>query len=151
MLLGHTVLAMVGTRVARVRCNTCKGEHVYRASAPGTAKKRSSSASGTKPPARQTAASLDSLLEGRDMSHPHRYSIKDVFAKGEVVDHPTFGLGVVVDVRGDRFDSVFREGVKTLAQRKAVAEGAHRQDRVHPEIPEPDDDTVNVAHAQLPN
>src|SRR2546422_898504 len=30
MNLGHTILALVGTRPARVRCNTCHGEHNYR-------------------------------------------------------------------------------------------------------------------------
>lgn len=32
MLLGHTILAMVGSRIARVRCNTCQGEHNFRTS-----------------------------------------------------------------------------------------------------------------------
>ena len=31
MDLGHTILAMVGTKAARVRCNTCQGEHNYKA------------------------------------------------------------------------------------------------------------------------
>jgi hypothetical protein len=145
MPLGHTILAMVGPRIARVRCNTCQGEHVYRKEAPGTAvRKRSATASGAKPPPRHTASSLDALIEGRDISHPHRYSLKDLFTKGEVVDHPNFGVGVVVDVRGDRFDAVFREGVKTLAQRKAIAAATHRQERAPSETPdESADDAAN--------
>ena len=35
LTLAHTILAMVGTKLARVRCNTCNGDHAYR-SAPGT-------------------------------------------------------------------------------------------------------------------
>ena len=42
MELGHTILAMVGQTIARVQCNTCRGQHAYRA-APGTSKPRSSS------------------------------------------------------------------------------------------------------------
>src|SRR6266852_6391254 len=30
MELGHTVLAMMGQKPVRVRCNTCGGEHKYR-------------------------------------------------------------------------------------------------------------------------
>ena len=30
MSLAHTILAMVGTRIARVRCNTCGGDHAFR-------------------------------------------------------------------------------------------------------------------------
>lgn len=127
--LGHTALAMVGNRIARVRCNTCQGEHAYRANPPGTSTRapREKKPRSSKPDAR--AADLDELLEGRDASHAHRYSANELFTKGEVVDHPTFGLGVVVDVRGDRFDLVFRAGVKTLAQRKAYASLAKRNDR----------------------
>ena len=33
MNLGHTILAMVGSKPVRVRCNTCQGEHNYRGSA----------------------------------------------------------------------------------------------------------------------
>jgi hypothetical protein len=38
-----------------------------------------------------------------------------------VVEHPIFGTGVVVEIRGDRFDVLFRGGIKTLAQRRAYA------------------------------
>ena len=30
MELAHTILAMVGQKIARVRCNTCGSDHVYR-------------------------------------------------------------------------------------------------------------------------
>ena len=38
MTLGHTILAMVGTRIARVRCNTCNGDHVFRKESSSSAK-----------------------------------------------------------------------------------------------------------------
>jgi hypothetical protein len=118
--LAHTILAMVGARVARVRCNTCQSEHAYRATAKAAAKKRAESSKHlSKPEAR--LLNLDELLKGKDSGHPHRYSTGEVFARGEVVEHPTFGTGVVLGIRGDRFDSLFRAGVKTLAQRKAHA------------------------------
>jgi hypothetical protein len=30
LTLAHTVIAMVGDKPAKVKCNTCKGEHKYR-------------------------------------------------------------------------------------------------------------------------
>jgi hypothetical protein len=129
--LGHTVLAIAKNRIARVRCNTCQGEHAYRVSAPGTAKpRRESSGRSTRPEA--AALSLEELLEGRDVSHPHRYSAGELFAKGEVVQHTAFGTGVVVEVRGDRFDAIFPGGIKTLAQRKAYAALLKRHERPRP-------------------
>ncbi|MFY0576846.1 hypothetical protein ACN28S_23190 [Cystobacter fuscus] len=42
LTLAHTILAMVGTKIARVRCNTCNGDHAFR-SAPGTTDRPSTS------------------------------------------------------------------------------------------------------------
>jgi hypothetical protein len=119
--LAHTILAMVGARVARVHCNTCQSEHAYRATAKAAAKKRAekSGSRGGRPEAR--LLDLDELLKGKDSAHPHRYSTGELFARGEVVEHPIFGTGVVVEIRGDRFDVLFRGGIKTLAQRRAYA------------------------------
>ncbi len=144
MVLGHTVLAMVGARTARVRCNTCQGEHAFRSSEPGstlkTAKPRRAS---SKAAPRDVAPSFDAMIEGRDISKPHRFSLNDIFVKGEVLDHPTFGVGVVLDVRGDRFDIVFKDGVKTLAQKKTSAVHSHRQERArNNDIPEHEDPSL---------
>ena len=38
MTLAHTILAMVGTKIARVKCNTCGGDHVYRGTNTGDAR-----------------------------------------------------------------------------------------------------------------
>ena len=42
MTLAHTIMAMMGAKVARVQCNTCRGEHAYR-SEPGTSRKPAAS------------------------------------------------------------------------------------------------------------
>lgn len=125
MLLGHTVLAMVGARIAKVRCNTCQGEHAYKAGAPGTTPARAAA----EPKARRTAASasrstrtsreaetrpFEELYAGRDPGTATPYSPKHRFAKGELIHHPTFGIGVVQADRGDKADIAFRAGVKTL-------------------------------------
>lgn len=134
--LAHTILAMVGSRVARVRCNTCQGEHAYRATEKSPVRKRGQSTSKpSKPEAR--VHDLDELLSGKDVSRAHRYSTADLFGAGEVLDHPTFGVGVVIDVRGDRFDALFKGGLKTLAQRRAhAALTEHHERAAAPEMPD---------------
>jgi hypothetical protein len=148
--LGHTILAMVGNRIARVRCNTCQGEHAYRLSAPGTTKKKRSEGSRTsKPEAR--VLDLDELLKGRNMSHPHGYSTGEVFARGEVVEHPSFGTGVVIEIRGDRFDALFRIGLKTLAQRRAHAALTEHHERApSPDTIEDTEDAIATARENAP-
>src|SRR3954462_8059466 len=79
MTLGHTILAMVGSKPARVRCNTCQGEHNYRgASEP---KKRKPSEPRKKP----QVTSWEALLAKKDVSRARKYSTKETFATDEVM------------------------------------------------------------------
>jgi hypothetical protein len=64
------------------------------------------------------AASFDELLKGKDLTKAKAYSIKESFKVDEVVDHPTFGFGIVSAVRVDKVDITFKSDVKTLAHGK---------------------------------
>ena len=120
MLLGHTILAMVGSNPARARCNTCQGEHKYR-SGPAEPKK------GTWEPkvdrdrreAKPVVTSWEALLANKDVSRARKYSSKERFANDEVLSHPTFGIGLVQEVRGDKIQVAFKADVKTLVHGKA--------------------------------
>ena len=131
LTLAHTILAMVGTKIARVRCNTCNGDHAFR-SAPGTTDKPSPSArasgSGTKAPraSRATAEekiiiSFEEQLAGKDIANAPRYSPKDTYKPEQVIQHPTFGLGLVTAVRGDKVDITFKSETKTLVHGRGGA------------------------------
>lgn len=127
LTLAHTILAMVGTKIARVRCNTCNGDHAYR-SAPGTTDKPSasssrssaSSSSSTRAPRASRSSeekviiSFEEQLAGKDIANAPRYTPKDTYKVDQVVDHPTFGLGLVTAVRGDKVDITFKSESKTL-------------------------------------
>lgn len=116
MILGHTIVAMVGDKIARVRCNTCMGDHNYRPNAPGTkrAKAPTSRARASESPSKVETLPFETLFEGRDLSEAKRYSPKERFAAGDLLEHPTFGLGLVESVRDDKLDAVFKPGPKTL-------------------------------------
>jgi len=134
LVLGHTILAMVGDRIARVRCNTCAGEHAYRASVPGTKAPRRAKAASLpgSPRARAEAAvrghGLDELLEGRDVEQARAYAPQETFSPGEVMRHPSFGVGLVMEIRGDRLDVMFGAGLRTLALRREAQALAKRLD-----------------------
>jgi hypothetical protein len=111
MLLGHTILALVGTKPARVRCNTCQGEHNYR----GTiAPAKRASAAREKP----VVTSWEALLARKDLSRARRYSSREKFEEDDVLDHPVFGIGLVQEVRGDKIQVAFKADVKTLVHGK---------------------------------
>ncbi|MCE9671125.1 hypothetical protein LY474_25265 [Myxococcus stipitatus] len=125
LTLAHTILAMVGTKIARVRCNTCNGDHAYRG-APGTTDRptssstprasRATSSSGTSSSskAEKVVISFEEQLAGKDIANAPKYSPKDTYQVDQVISHPTFGIGLVTAVRGDKVDLTFRTDTKTL-------------------------------------
>lgn len=127
--LAHTILAMVGTKIARVRCNTCGGDHAYRG-APGstdkpTAAARASAARAAGAPKAEkpekVVISFEEQLAGKDIANAPRYSPKDTYKVEQVVQHPTFGLGLVTAVRGDKVDIAFKSEAKTLVHGRGGA------------------------------
>ena len=49
---------------------------------------------------------------------PELYSISGHFRNNTVIDHPTFGLGVVTESLPSKIEVCFEEGVKTLMHRR---------------------------------
>ena len=106
LVLGHTVIAMVGGRPVKVACNTCHAVHAFRGATPRPA---------ARPAERRRAAGFDELLAARNVAGARRYSSQDTFSEGQVLDHPQFGRGFVSSVRdGGKLQVTFRGGVKTL-------------------------------------
>ena len=118
LVLGHTVEAMVEGKITRVHCNTCGGQHAYRASAPAT---RAASGKGSKSAARKAAEKVpkrseyETLLRGRTGATARTYATTERFAPGELINHATFGLGVVTGERDSiKIDVHFADGPKVL-------------------------------------
>jgi hypothetical protein len=116
-VLAHTVLAMVGNTVARVKCNTCGSDHAFRrapgASAPA---KRPSEAR----PAR-TVLGFAAQIEARGAGTARTYSPSVTFQVDELITHPTFGLGIVRAVRQDKVDVAFKASERTLVHGRQAA------------------------------
>jgi hypothetical protein len=119
MTLAHTILAIAESRIARVQCNTCGGQHTYR-----TGGVTRAPASPRVPMPRKEILSFQQRLEGRDLSAARKYSPKETFAWDDLVDHPTFGLGIVQAVRLDKVDIGFKASEKTLVHGRGEASGA---------------------------
>ena len=131
MTLAHTVLATIGEKIARVQCNTCGSQHAYRGKSAPAPRRAPSGASRTAAgaavsPSRQTIT-FEQLLQGRDVSSARRYSPKDTYAKDDLVDHPSFGYGIVMTVRSDKVNVLFKSFEKTLVHARAgsAAEKPH--------------------------
>lgn len=120
LVLAHTVIAMVGTKPVKVKCNTCQGEHRYRP-APGAATSSGSvAARKAARPVREKKVemSFEELLAARKKAAVP-YSPKRTFAVDDVLDHPAFGRGFVTAVRSDKVEVTFRSDVKVLVHGRA--------------------------------
>jgi hypothetical protein len=109
----HVVVAKIGAKIAKVQCKECGGYHRYRPVAGAKTKAA---------PARRKAGSKKKFAESSgpmkvepNMLAPIRgYSIKELYAPGERVDHPKFGLGVVEDTGSPGKMTVFFSGVRRV-------------------------------------
>lgn len=126
--LAHTIIAMVGQKIIKVKCNTCGNEHQFRGTQPlvkatsFAAPKRASSSGSSSAPKKSSAATItvswDDQFKGKDLSKAKKYSPRETFVVDDVVDHPTFGLGLVRAVRGDKVEIAFKQADKTLVHGK---------------------------------
>lgn len=121
LVLAHTVVAMVGDQIARVKCNTCGGEHAYRpppTASEATAKRRRAERKAATESRFQGMASADEypeLIRGHDISQPEKYSPKMALTRDTVVEHPKFGLGLVVELKeGNKAHIAFPDGGRIL-------------------------------------
>jgi hypothetical protein len=118
MELAHTILAMVGQKVARVRCNTCGSDHVYRGTQSSA---RAAGARTRAAPAEKTIVGWDAQLAALDVSAAQDYRADQTYAVDQVVRHPTFGLGIVRAVRQDKMDVAFKTAERTLVQGRSAS------------------------------
>lgn len=49
---------------------------------------------------------------------PEVYSIRGSYRADTVIDHPTFGIGVITESHNRKIEVCFEEGVKTLMHRR---------------------------------
>jgi hypothetical protein len=96
MVLAHAVVAMQGAKPRRVRCNTCNGEHNYRAEKPvakAAAKKTGKPAK--KATGKKTRQSWEEVMREASAKPHKKYSMSGNFGEGDWIEHATFGLGCV--------------------------------------------------------
>jgi hypothetical protein len=97
----HVVVAMKGTRAAKTECSVCGSVHPYRKNPPDTrAKKRSQ---------------YEDAMEGRDVSKPIPYKFTRKFNLDDVIQHKSFGIGLVTRVISEKkMEVLFEESTKLL-------------------------------------
>ncbi len=110
-ITNHTIIAMKETTPAKVECNTCKGQHLYRKpkAAPQTA---ATKAANAKRAEQKKWVELQEQIEGQTAK---KYSMDAEYKIESVIKHPKFGLGLVQCFAGSRkMEVLFEDGLKKM-------------------------------------
>jgi hypothetical protein len=123
-VLNHRIVAMVGSKVVRVECNTCGGVHNFyppvegkKTSSVSVSVREKNTSAGK---ARSTGSSRDrddweALVPAMNSGRAVPYDMNGKFEVNDIIEHPVFGLGVVkVVVKPNKMEVIFREGKKLL-------------------------------------
>ena len=125
-ILNHRIVAMVAEKVVRVECNTCGGVHNYYPppslkpvkTPGGSATARKAAATPRTPKRDPQQSERDEWLSLRANMRLDRAKVYDMagkFRAEDLVDHPTFGLGVVkLVVPPNKMQVLFEDGIKLL-------------------------------------
>jgi hypothetical protein len=134
LFLNHRIIAMLGSKPARVECSTCNSHHNYRAATPGekpetSARSNAKAISGqvkARTPRGPTKAeqerisreqSWEKAVSGRAPRDFKPYRVSLVFNYGDLVRHSKFGDGVVLRViDAHKVEILFKDESRTLAQ-----------------------------------
>lgn len=115
--LGHLIVAMVGDKIAKVKCNTCGGTHNYR-----EMKKKLKSGETPKktatPKIQKDAGKTPELLWEASISKTRGaevpYEMGRAFKVGDVIAHELFGKGVVKQISPRKCTALFKDKERML-------------------------------------
>ena len=109
LVLAHTVHAVVAGRAVRIECNTCHAVHAGRDGGRPAPRPRPAAERRSAPTATLEALRAAGGVPGRP------YSPRETYARGDVLDHPVFGRGLVSALRdGGKIEVAFRSAIRVL-------------------------------------
>ena len=109
-ITNHVIVAMVASKPANVRCNTCDGTHRYRQ--PAATSKMTKRTSDSLTVKQEEWAELQTAMSGETA---REYDMEKEYRVGIVIRHASFGLGLVQRIRGNRkMEVLFASGPKTM-------------------------------------
>ena len=115
----HRVMTLTNGVPDNLICANCKSVHKFRPertkaeTAPRVS--RGSASGGLKPRGSTSSSRFQELMiqeQAGSIAKP--YTVQSLWAEGDWMDHPSFGLGKVQKRIAKKVDVLFRDGLKTL-------------------------------------
>lgn len=112
----HVITALVDDRPVKVECRSCRKQHAYRLGPPGSGASVPRAGTGAKSRAAAGKPATPQVdIASLDARAARPYAPGTTFANGDVVRHPSFGLGLVTALPGAQKITVhFSSGPRTL-------------------------------------
>ena len=106
----HRVLSKTDENSAKIECEICGKKRTFKL------KKEKPKKTGTRSPRKPQVAGGEwrAKLEELANEPARKYTIKEKFSANDKLEHPKFGVGVVMSVAGDRITTLFEAGEKIL-------------------------------------
>ena len=113
MELNHVVVAHNATGIVeRVKCHTCGSEHKYCPDKKRATKKSSKQSISTHD--LDLTKTFEELAEKFKKKERLPYSMSESFKNDDVIDHKTFGMGIVMRASHDKMEVAFSDGPRIL-------------------------------------
>jgi Zn ribbon nucleic-acid-binding protein len=107
----HTIISMYEDEVRRVQCVVCGEVHAYRKPRGDGVEEAGDGAAKKSSQRRMTWDDAMARATEADLNNCRPYSIRDAYEEGDVVHHPVFDIGFVIELLPDnKVEVIFRDG-----------------------------------------
>lgn len=116
----HVITSMVTSqRIGKCQCKVCKAVHNYKDPEDALNPKPRKAWKPTEKKSDLTPAMQWQQAVDAATAAPKPYAMEAFFAAGDLIEHTTFGRGIVEsDMGGNKIQVLFESGAKTLAHNK---------------------------------
>jgi len=101
--------------VARVKCNTCGSEHKYYSDKRRAAIKQKKEKAAKVAKNKREAEYYARLMENSGHKKVVSYDMSETYDTDDIIDHKTFGKGIVINAYFQKMDVLFESGLRILA------------------------------------
>jgi hypothetical protein len=121
MELNHVVVAHnAGGIVERVKCHTCGTEHKYRPDKKTATKRASKKSISIQTQEVDLTKTFERLSKKFKEKKPLPYSMAGSFKNNDVIDHKTFGMGIVISASHDKMEVAFSDEPRILVCNREI-------------------------------
>jgi len=100
--------------VSKVKCNTCGSEHRYYSEKKRLATKKKKEEAAEVAEKNRQAQKYARLLELNQSKKAKTYCMSENYRDNDVLDHKTFGKGIITKVNYQKMDVLFETGFRLL-------------------------------------